>query len=53
MKEREHSQSKEMTKHGSVKGIFRDDEMIHDVYYQYLMSRLTEPDGDIAEVIIE
>ncbi len=37
----------------AIKGILRDDEMIHDVYYQYLMKRLTEPDGDIAEVIIE
>jgi hypothetical protein len=36
----------------TVKGILRDDEMIHDVYYQYLMKRLTEPDGDKAEVII-
>ncbi len=37
----------------TIKGILRDDEMIHDLYYQYLMKRLTELDGDIAEVITE
>jgi len=37
----------------TIKGILRDDEMIHDLYYQYLMKRLIELDGDIAEVITE
>ncbi len=37
----------------TVKGILRDREIIDDLYYQFLMRRLTEPDGDIAEVIIE
>jgi hypothetical protein len=36
-----------------IKGILRDDEMIPDLYYQYLIKRLTEIDGDIAEVIID
>jgi len=37
----------------TIKGILNDDEMIPDIYYQYLMRRLTELDGDIAEVIKE
>jgi hypothetical protein len=37
----------------TIKGILRDDEMIPDIYYEYLMRRLTELDGDIAEVIID
>ena len=37
----------------AIKGILRDEEMIPDLYYQYLIKRLTELDGDIAEVIID
>ncbi len=37
----------------AIKGMLSDDEMIHDIYYQFLMRRLIELDGDIDEVITE